>query len=309
MAISEITLKILWGRAGGHCSYPGCETDLIHILESNNFHIGEMAHIIAKRENGPRGIAGGGSDEYSNLILLCPTHHTLIDKSPKGIYPDELLHKWKDEAELKVHNAIKHKAPDYWQLYSLYSNIYCALFYFREFNRYGQFASAFIYGPQAEECAYNILIKASHNTLLIKAISEKIISDLEYMIASYQNLPGLDLYQSLYQSANHLLTEINYFFNKPIERKIINLARCYTDVAMYDAMGSNYTIELYNLESAASELLLYSDHALDDILKSIRRNKIYVNGNLDFEQTCNNPNTKLIGDIYGRLKYLIRIII
>lgn len=45
--------------------------------------IGEQAHIISSKPNGPRGdtpIAQSEIDSYENLILLCPTHHAEIDK-------------------------------------------------------------------------------------------------------------------------------------------------------------------------------------------------------------------------------------
>lgn len=100
MAISEADGKLLWGRAAGICSNPSCRTDLTAILqESNSYNIGEMAHIIARSKDGPRGEKGGGSDKYSNLILLCPTCHRHIDKSPEGTFTVEQLQRWKSDHE------------------------------------------------------------------------------------------------------------------------------------------------------------------------------------------------------------------
>jgi hypothetical protein len=45
--------------------------------------VGEEAHIVAERDDGPRGDPSMPVPErnaYPNLILLCPTHHTLVDK-------------------------------------------------------------------------------------------------------------------------------------------------------------------------------------------------------------------------------------
>ncbi len=64
--------------------------------------IGEMAHIIAQQPDGPRGQPGGGEDSYENLILLCPTHHTEIDKAPEGIFSVEELKRWKWEHENRI---------------------------------------------------------------------------------------------------------------------------------------------------------------------------------------------------------------
>jgi len=73
--------------------------------------IGEMAHVIDKGPSGPRSTASGGQDVYENLILLCPTHHTEIDKAPKGTFPKELLFKWKKMHESNVKEALE--SPSY----------------------------------------------------------------------------------------------------------------------------------------------------------------------------------------------------
>jgi hypothetical protein len=103
MAISEADSKLLWGRAAGLCSNPLCRSDLTAILEkSKSYNVGEMAHIIAKSEDGPRGESGGGSDRYENLILLCPTCHRHIDKSPDGTFTIEQLRQWKKDHESAI---------------------------------------------------------------------------------------------------------------------------------------------------------------------------------------------------------------
>ncbi|MFJ3050767.1 HNH endonuclease [Pseudomonas nitroreducens] len=71
------------------------------------FNVGEMAHIIAKSEGGPRGIRGGGSDTYANLILLCPTCHRTIDKAPEGTFPEDRILQWKTEHEKAISNIGK----------------------------------------------------------------------------------------------------------------------------------------------------------------------------------------------------------
>jgi hypothetical protein len=114
MTISDSDIKILWGRAAGICSNPTCKADLTIAVESSQvFNVGEMAHIIAKNEGGPRGVSGGGSDTYANLILLCPTCHRTIDKAPPGTFPEELLHGWKSAHEASIREYGKEKIfPD-----------------------------------------------------------------------------------------------------------------------------------------------------------------------------------------------------
>lgn len=100
MAISDGDAKLLWGRAAGICSNPDCRADLTAVLEeTRSYNVGEMAHIIARSEQGPRGTTGGGADTYENLLLLCPTCHRHIDKSPEGTFTVEQLHGWKTEHE------------------------------------------------------------------------------------------------------------------------------------------------------------------------------------------------------------------
>jgi len=68
--------------------------------------VGEMAHVIAKSVGGPRGKFAKGDDTYANLILLCPTHHTLVDKSPEGKFTVEMLLQWKADHEKAVSQSL-----------------------------------------------------------------------------------------------------------------------------------------------------------------------------------------------------------
>jgi hypothetical protein len=119
MKISDADLKKLWGRAAGLCSAPKCQQDCIPFLNSKTATvIGEMAHVIAQSKNGPRGDGKkAGEDIYENLILLCPTCHTKIDKAPANTYSCELLLKWKTEHETKVRSSLN--VPRYENLQQL----------------------------------------------------------------------------------------------------------------------------------------------------------------------------------------------
>jgi len=106
MSVSERDIKLLWGRAAGRCSFPDCKIILSQDKNqaSASFPLGEQAHIIGESENSPRGKSPLTLEErnsYFNLILLCPTHHTIIDRDPED-YPAEKLHIIKAEHELWV---------------------------------------------------------------------------------------------------------------------------------------------------------------------------------------------------------------
>jgi hypothetical protein len=107
VAIGAVDTKILWGRAGGRCSKPGCDEDLTALVATGNYVVGEMAHVIGSKPTAARGTPEGGADTYDNLILLCPTHHTHIDKSPEGTYPVDMIHEWKRNHESEINSAGK----------------------------------------------------------------------------------------------------------------------------------------------------------------------------------------------------------
>ena len=78
--MNEKEIKILWGRSGNRCAI--CKLELTPDGEKET--LGEMAHIVARSAEGPRGDSlhpFNELDKYSNLVLLCPTHHTEIDKN------------------------------------------------------------------------------------------------------------------------------------------------------------------------------------------------------------------------------------
>ncbi|HEY5177048.1 MAG TPA: HNH endonuclease signature motif containing protein [Terriglobales bacterium] len=105
MSIKDTDVKKLWGLSAGRCSRPGCDELCIRFLTDDPTVIGEMAHIIAKSPDGPRGVSDGGSDTYQNLILLCPTHHTEIDKAAPGTFSADVLLDWKKQHEAEVNDG------------------------------------------------------------------------------------------------------------------------------------------------------------------------------------------------------------
>ena len=71
--------------------------------------IGEIAHIAGRSPGSPRyddNMSPEERNEYANLIFLCPTCHTEIDKDPKS-HTVETLKILKDKHEASVEQAIK----------------------------------------------------------------------------------------------------------------------------------------------------------------------------------------------------------
>ena len=108
MAITQKSVKILWSAAGGRCAFAGCWERLCYheAEDAAPFTLGEMAHICGDKPGANRHDASqtdSQRDDYQNLILLCPTHHTLIDrKENETVYTVEILHAMKAEHEARV---------------------------------------------------------------------------------------------------------------------------------------------------------------------------------------------------------------
>lgn len=107
MAISTLVKRKLLASSGGYCGNPACHRDLFAFFETGEIsNIEELAHIIGQKEKGPRGdddLPLSERDEFDNIILLCPTCHTIVDKSPH-LYPKETVKKWKTNHEESIKN-------------------------------------------------------------------------------------------------------------------------------------------------------------------------------------------------------------
>lgn len=96
MAISPTEQRKLFARSGNRCAFTDCRRvltadgsppDQIVIL-------GEVAHIVAERPDGPRGddrIPLEERNRADNLVLLCNVHHQLIDSQPATYGVQRLL--------------------------------------------------------------------------------------------------------------------------------------------------------------------------------------------------------------------------
>jgi hypothetical protein len=108
MAISQSNLKLLWGRAASRCAICRRELTQDKAAVDGAFTIGEQAHIVSEQLNGPRGssiLDASERDSYSNLILLCPTDHAVVDNDPDA-YPIEKLHELKFQHEMWVQQTL-----------------------------------------------------------------------------------------------------------------------------------------------------------------------------------------------------------
>ena len=94
----------LFGKAAGRCEFSGCNKSVWRndlTLTEGNF--GEVAHIIAASEDGPRGSEKSADlqIEFDNLMLLCQRCHKEIDDNPET-YSAKLLSGWKKKHENRI---------------------------------------------------------------------------------------------------------------------------------------------------------------------------------------------------------------
>jgi hypothetical protein len=89
------------------CCHPLCrkKLDIPATDKDESATFGEVAHIIAHSEGGPRGNSPGLTvldlNRYPNLILLCANHHAEVD-AQENTYTVDVLRSWKTEHEAWV---------------------------------------------------------------------------------------------------------------------------------------------------------------------------------------------------------------
>lgn len=111
LSLSQATKDSLWSESGGYCQNPACRADLHSYVDQA--HLAEMAHIIPASAGGRRAAEGpdlssGERALPENILVLCPTRHTVVDKNPVD-YPGEVLHEWKRRS-LEA-RAVAHGTP------------------------------------------------------------------------------------------------------------------------------------------------------------------------------------------------------
>ncbi len=104
-ASPDATTKLrLFADSGSYCQNPGCLESLFKTIGDKQIYIAEMAHVFSASDQGPRAnqrLSEEARGSYENLILLCPTCHTIVDKAEEK-YPDTIILKWKYSHREKI---------------------------------------------------------------------------------------------------------------------------------------------------------------------------------------------------------------
>lgn len=110
-------VKTLYALAAGRCAFPSCHILLTqsHSSSAKVSQIGEIAHIVAHSVDGPRGDSNFPTDRldtYGNWILLCPTHHKIIDAEPH-LHPISKLHQLKSDHESWIVEQLENNIAEF----------------------------------------------------------------------------------------------------------------------------------------------------------------------------------------------------
>jgi hypothetical protein len=110
-SVNDATILKLYVAAGGRCSFPGCPAYVMEeSLTSKPARLGNVAHIVGDKRDGPRGndpLPMARRADFENLIMMCSTHHAFIDKRENWAeYSVERLREFKRRHEALVKIAV-----------------------------------------------------------------------------------------------------------------------------------------------------------------------------------------------------------
>jgi hypothetical protein len=106
-APDRITQQRLFASSGGYCQNPNCNEPLFRETGTEIIHIAELAHVFAANDDGPRApgeLSAAERGAFENLIVLCSSCHTEIDKAESD-YPPALLQEWKARHQVALQEA------------------------------------------------------------------------------------------------------------------------------------------------------------------------------------------------------------
>jgi hypothetical protein len=114
MNLSVRDRKRLWAKAGNRCSYrlkdDLCTQSLVPDGTGKDVVVGQECHIVGDKQSSARYVVDfPNRDSYENAILLCPTHHRIVDDD-EHMYTVEVLHQMKSVHEAAVASASKSAA-------------------------------------------------------------------------------------------------------------------------------------------------------------------------------------------------------
>lgn len=96
------TKAALFALGKGTCYFQRCSKPVVEETEGQQLVAVQIAHIMGANEGSARydpDMSDTQRAAFSNLMLMCTTHHKLIDGPMSDEYPAELLQNWKADHE------------------------------------------------------------------------------------------------------------------------------------------------------------------------------------------------------------------
>ena len=190
MSISLKTHKMIWGRSGNMCAFPDCKKVLVidETLTDDPSIVGEEAHIVGQKIDGPRGehdLPLESRDKYDNLILLCNIHHKLVDDQVNE-YTVTKLQKYKKVHEDWVKNnlTIDAKKVKEDELYATYIERFIFLTNLHNWTNWTSFAFGSTESFRKEQ--YDLLCEVPN--YVVSRIWPKRYPKLEIAFMNFKNI-------------------------------------------------------------------------------------------------------------------------
>ena len=268
MSISLKTHKMIWGRSGNMCSFPECKMQLVVDETSTDDPsiIGEEAHIIARKVNGPRGkhpLKKEKRDKYDNLILLCSIHHKIVDDQEQK-YTIEKLREYKNSHETWIKDNLvtddKKIRDD--ELYVTYIEKFIELTDLNEWTNW----TSFVFGSSEffPKEQFDSLVKVPN--YIISRIWPKRYKLLESSLINFKNVLN-DIFRVYYEYPNE---NSNGYYTRKFYRDY-QRERFSHNVDAYSHQIENKALEDYNFHiSLIEDLMLELTRALNYICDYIR---------------------------------------
>lgn len=205
---SEV-LRELYLKSGNLCAYPGCNSLL---LNKDGVFIGQICHIEAAEEGGPRFNPNMTNEErrsYSNLMLMCYEHHKVTDDVNK--FPKERLYGMKIRHEEKYGNFLE-KIINSIKDYGIDDN-------FREAKNCLKMSDVLEWGLNEIEC-YQSAVALNKLLAKLKNLPPETKKLLSIMVSRAYNKPRYGLIIPL-----HEIEKVTFFDSKKISENMEILKR------------------------------------------------------------------------------------
>lgn len=96
--------------SGGLCYWPGCPEPMLKAVEGEMDFIGQRVHIRGALPGSARYDPTMSDDQrrsIQNLVLMCKSHHEIVDIRQPTRYPVSVLTRWKAQREAEPREALK----------------------------------------------------------------------------------------------------------------------------------------------------------------------------------------------------------